>query len=71
MSLTPAADAKTERDRRERVELCGKNRGPHDYIPIQWSTVENIKRVTRLMCRNCFCNVSMVHILNNYPDVSY
>jgi hypothetical protein len=71
MTLTPAQDAKTERERREKVELCGKNRGPHDYIPIQWVTDNNIKRVTRLLCRTCFCTVSMSCLVTHYEDVSY
>jgi len=71
MSLTPAQDEKTKREQREKVELCGKNRGPHDYIPIQWNSIGDAKRVTRLLCRTCFCTVSMSHILTHYPDVSY
>jgi hypothetical protein len=46
----------------------------HDYIPIEWkfigSSPEKSKRVTRLLCRTCFSNISVSTILENYPDVS-
>ena len=45
-SYTPAEDAKTATARREAVELCGKNRGPHDLIPIEWAMTATNKRVT-------------------------
>jgi hypothetical protein len=73
-NLHPARDEAEARRRRESIELCGKNRGPHDYIPIEWkfigSSPEKSKRVTRLLCRTCFSNISVSTILENYPDVS-
>jgi hypothetical protein len=69
MSLTPAQDQLDLRMKKEAVELCGKNRGSHDYIPIQWITSDNIKRVTRLLCRVCFCNVAISTLIDNYPEV--
>jgi len=69
MSLTPAQDQIELRKKKEDVELCGKNRGPHDYIPIQWSTTGNVKVVTRLFCRVCFCNVAISNLIDNYPEV--
>lgn len=58
-SNTPALD-KQEHDRRiDRVKKCGENRGPHDYIPIIWRTVENEEYVTKMMCRVCFVRVDM------------
>ena len=71
MSLTPAHDERVMRDKKESVELCGKNRGPHDYIPIEWLTTSNsnIKRVTRLMCRTCFKHISVSNILENSIEV--
>lgn len=71
MSLTPAHDERLMRTKKESVELCGKNRGTHDYIPIEWSKTETIERVTRLMCRICFNHISMSNILENSREVSY
>lgn len=72
MSLNPELDAAKAKQARDAIELCGKNRGTHDYIPIEWVTdAENAaKRVTRLLCRTCFSNVAMETIIKNYPDVS-
>lgn len=80
MSLHPARDEAEARRQRESIELCGKNRGPHDYIPIEWSessilngkVIEGIKmkRVTRFLCRVCFCNIDTSTFLKNYADVS-
>jgi hypothetical protein len=71
MSLTPADDARTIRERKEAVELCGKNRGPHDYIPIAWSTSSTAKHVTRVMCRICFCHVAIMNLLENSQELKY
>lgn len=76
MSLHPARDELEARKRREAIELCGKNRGPHDYIPIEWMHVKEhdkmeMKRVTRFMCRVCFCNVSVATLIKQYPNVSF
>lgn len=76
MSLTPAQDEIEAKRKKELIELCGRNRGTHDYIPIEWFEEPNLesgikyKRVTRLICRNCFANVSIKTLLENYPDVS-
>ena len=76
MNLNRAHDERVEREKKEAVELCGKNRGPHDYIPIAW-TKSNYdggefigKRVTRLLCRTCFRNVSISYLLENYPEIN-
>jgi hypothetical protein len=71
MSLTPADDARTARERKEAVELCGKNRGPHDYIPIEWLMTATSKRITRMMCRICFNHVTIMNLLENAQEVSY
>lgn len=68
-TLTPARDEMELRRRRESVELCGKNRGPHDYMPIEWNMSPTSKRVTRLLCRTCFCHISILNLLQNYPEV--
>ena len=74
MSLHPARDEADARRKRELIELCGKNRGPHDYIPIEHMYVEEkeakYKRATRFLCRVCFCNVRTSTLLKMYKDVS-
>ena len=77
MSLTPAHDEMQARKIREAIELCGKNRGPHDYIPIEWmyvsatETTPKFKRITRFLCRVCFCNVDTTTLISSYKNVSY
>jgi hypothetical protein len=71
MSLTPANDDRIRKEKRDAVELCGKNRGPHDYIPIEWNMTERHKRVTRLLCRVCMVHVSMKSLIENYPEVNF
>lgn len=68
-SLTPAYDEIQLKKKRDAIELCGKNRGPHDYIPIEWLKTETSDRVTRLMCRVCFCNIAVKLLLENYEEV--
>ena len=70
MSLHPARDEIEARKLREAIELCGKNRGPHDYIPIEWIDTENVTRVTRFLCRVCFNNVNTSTLIEAYSDVS-
>jgi len=70
MSLHPARDEAEARKLRETIELCGKNRGPHDYIPIEMVKNGNINRVTRFLCRVCFNNVNTSTLIEMYTDVS-
>lgn len=76
MSLHPARDEAEARRKRELIELCGKNRGPHDYMPIEWFCTKGdkagveYKRVSRLLCRICFCSVNTATLLAAYKDVS-
>jgi len=70
MSLTPALDEVAARKIREDIELCGKNRGPHDYIPIEWTTAVSVKRVTRFLCRVCFNTVDTSTLIGMYRDIS-
>ena len=71
-TLTPALDEKARKARKDNVELCGKNRGPHDYIPIEWQTVSDAKntistkKVLRMMCRTCFTHVEVGMLVNGY-----
>lgn len=71
MSLTPAQDEIEARKIRDAIEKCGKNMGPHDYIPIEWMTSGDYKRVTRFLCRVCFNSVNTSTLLGSYKDVSY
>ena len=76
-SLTPAQDEIEVRRKREEIELCGKNRGPHDYMPIEWtSKIDNetaltIERVTRLICRVCFNNVNVSTLIASYKEINF
>lgn len=75
MSLHPARDEATARKIREEIELCGKNRGPHDYIPIEWFYVKDekgveYKRVSRFLCRVCFKNINTGTLVKMYKDIS-
>ncbi len=80
MSLHPARDEAEARKIREAIELCGKNRGPHDYIPIEWSETNLIKgvpiegmkmtRVTKFICRVCFNNVDTSTLLATYNHIT-
>lgn len=75
MSLTPALDQAEARKKRETIELCGKNRGSHDYIAIEWFYLKDekgieYKRVSRLLCRVCFCNVNTSTLISMYKDIS-
>lgn len=75
MNDNRAHDEMKERQKRESVELCGKNRGPHSYIPIAWmdKTVAegSLRVVTRFMCTTCFKHVSVANLLENAIEVSY
>ncbi len=74
MSLHPARDEAAARKIREAIELCGKNRGPHDYIAIEQMDVEEkgikFTRATRFLCRVCFANVRTSTLIEMYNDVS-
>ncbi len=71
MNLTPAQDALELQKKIDAIELCGKNRGPHDYMPIEWKKNEFSEYVTRLMCRICFCNVATSQLIEHYPEVKF
>ncbi len=70
MSLTPAQDEVERRKKIDAVEKCGKNMGPHHFMPIETTQTDNVIRVTRLLCSVCYCNVSTKMLLSNYPEVS-
>ena len=66
--LTPAANQKEYERKIETVTLCGKNRGPHDYIPVAWSNKEGQEWVTMFMCRVCFTRVSNKTLIDNFDE---
>lgn len=70
MSLTPAQDRIEAERKKQKVELCGKNMGPHQYIPIAWGHNDQRKWVTRLLCRICFTNVQVETLIANYPEAT-
>ena len=69
-TLTPAQNEKERIARKESVELCGKNRGPHQYVPIEWLKTETSERVTRFMCTICFTHVATKTLIINYPEAT-
>jgi hypothetical protein len=75
---SPARNERIWREKYEAITLCGKNRGPHDFIPTLWKTKpvrdkdnimtdETIETVMELMCRVCFTRVSIETLLKNFP----
>lgn len=70
MSLTPARDEAEAKKKRDAIEKCGKNGGPHDYIPIEFiSTNQGIERATRFLCRVCFRTVRTSVLLELYDEI--
>ena len=77
-SLTPAYDQIEWQKKLDAINKCGKNYGPHDYIPIEWVShnedkaidqVIQIKKVTKLMCRTCFVYVEVETLMKMYGEV--
>lgn len=72
----PAANHRAMQERFEAVTLCGKNRGPHDYIPTFWREWDEVKdgkptghrmrSVAEFMCRVCFTRVEIDTLLKNF-----
>lgn len=74
----PAANHRAMQERYEAVTLCGKNRGPHDYVATFWKewdeldkagkpTGYRLKSVAEFMCRTCFTRVEIDTLLKNFP----
>ena len=58
-----------EFDRRiDKITVCGKNRGPHDYIPVAWVMSETKKHIEVIMCRVCFQRVHMNTLYENFDE---
>lgn len=68
-SLTPAYDQKQRRQLIEAIEKCGKNMGPHDYVPIEWQKVKDVEIVTKMLCRVCFYHVEVETLLRMYGEL--
>lgn len=79
-SLTPAYDQIEWQKKLDAINKCGKNFGPHDYIPIEWMEYPDldncvgfkdakIKLVSKLMCRVCFVHVKIVTLMKMYGEV--
>lgn len=69
MSYNAASEEIEARRKREALELCGKNRGPHDYIAIEWTHTKTSQRVSRIMCRTCFRHIPMSEVLERYEEI--
>lgn len=74
MSLTPARDDLEAKKKRDAIEKCGKNGGPHDYVPIETirdmqSSVYQIDRVSRFLCRVCFRSIQTSVLLELYDEI--
>ena len=68
-SLTPAYDQIEWQKKLDAINKCGKNFGPHDYIPIEWYSLGEDRRVTKLMCRTCFVYVEVETLMKMYGEV--
>lgn len=56
----------------DKIKVCGMNRGPHDYIPIEWKKLENNKElVNTLMCRVCFSHVKIELLLKEFDEITH
>lgn len=67
--LTPGRNQRDYKDKMDEIMLCGKNMGSHDYIPVKWISIENIKRVSILMCRVCFKRISMETLERMFKEI--
>ena len=59
-----------EWDRRiDAIKLCGRNRGPHDWIPVRWRKIEDGEQISDFMCRVCYHRVSMATLAQYFPEL--
>ncbi len=59
-----------EYDRKvDAITLCGKNRGPHDYIPLSWLKTNTAEHVTHLICKTCFLRINLDTITKYFPEI--
>jgi len=66
----PAQNHMEQKRKWEAVHMCGMNRGPHDYIPIEWTIHPEFKQVSVMLCRVCFVRVDVAMLAKNFPKVS-
>lgn len=68
------------KEKKDAIELCGKNRGAHNYKVVAWTedleqidekNVRKVKQASRLLCTTCLCTVDMKTLLLLYRDLSY
>lgn len=52
----------------DKIRLCGANRGPHDYIPIEWKSGEGVEFVTTLICRICLNRVRVETLYEHFIE---
>jgi hypothetical protein len=64
----PLSQKEYER-RIDAISVCGKNRGPHDYIPVAFAKDTNAEYVTMFICRTCFVRVSTQTLYEHFPEV--
>ena len=61
-----------ELDRKlDMITLCGKNRGPHDYIPMTWIKTTTAEHVSHLLCRTCFQRIKLDTISKYFPEICF
>lgn len=54
----------------DKIKVCGTNRGPHDYIPIEWYTINKEReKVAMLMCRICFIRIDMNLLFAEFDEI--
>jgi len=53
----------------DEITLCGKNRGPHDYIPMSWIKSATSEHVSHLLCRICFTRINVQTLTQLFPEV--
>jgi hypothetical protein len=55
---SPALTQREYDDKVKAITLCGRNMGPHDYIPMSWIKSASSEHVSMLLCRVCFVRVN-------------
>lgn len=53
----------------DKIMLCGRNRGPHDYIPMSWDKQKDYEAVSMVMCRVCLNRVSVKTLAEHFPEI--
>ncbi len=51
----------------DKIRLCGRNRGDHNYMPILKDCNMSQEKVIKLMCMRCFFVVSLSEIQELFP----